>query len=169
MKFTFFCLEYANIRNRSICRVDLLSREAEDGIERAVSRSFLVDPEDRFDENLIRVHGLTEEAVRGAPSFGALWKELRPYFEDAIVVGHNVEAGGLDAVCHNLSRYGLEVPRLYCICTYRLARELIPSFAVEDYSMRSLCSFFNLTVGRSDGGLQKAAACSALLRRIALC
>lgn len=166
MKFTFFSIEYADVRHKSICRIGLLSREADAPRETAVSRCFLVNPRSRFDPNCVRVHGISEETVCNAPTLEALWPKIKDYFEDAVVVGHNVVAGGLESICSHLSRRGKTPSPIHYICTYRMARELIPSFAVEDYSLTTLCNFFNISGEAYEGPLQKAYVCSELLDRL---
>ncbi len=164
MRITFFDVEYANAREKAICRIGLLSRDAEIGTF-AERLELLIDPECPFDECCVRIHGITAETVKGAHTFPQIWARLRRCLTDAVVVGHNVAQADLDALYRTLNRYGIPVPEIYYICTYELARALLPAFAVSDYSLESLCGFFGIPRG-GRGALYEACACADLLDRL---
>ena len=145
MKVTFFDVEYANTRSKSICQIGILSRDLTTG-ENETRLCLYVNPQDTFDENCIRVHGITEDKIKHAPTLDTVWGEIEKYFKNAVVIGHNVASADLDALYKGLVRYNIKVPDIYYICTYRLSREKIPSPLVEDYSLPTLCNFFNIDI-----------------------
>ena len=162
MRVTFFDVEYANTKNKSICQIGILSRDLE--VEGHVEKvNIFVNPEDGFDNNCIRIHGITPEEVGGAPTFPEVWNDIEHYFTNAVVIGHNVASADLDALYKNLARYHIEMPEIYYICTYQLARELVPSFVVPDYSLPTLCSFFDIKLIDGHNAFYDACACSDLL------
>ena len=130
MKVTFFDVAYANARNKSICQIGILSRDPDMPHAEVDKLSLYVNPEDGFDDTCVRIHGITGDTVKNAPSFKDVWPTIEPYFANAVIIGHNVASSDLDALYKNLVRYGIEVPEMYYLCTYRLAKELVPSFAV---------------------------------------
>lgn len=165
MKVTFFDIEYANTRSKSICQIGILSRGLTTG-ENETRLCIYVNPEDSFDENCIRVHGITEDMVDKAPTLDKVWEDIKGYFENAVVIGHNVAASDLDALYRGLVRYGISVPDIFYICTYRLSKEKIPPCLVEDYSLASLCNFFNIDTPSEHNPLYDACACSDLLDKL---
>ena len=169
MKVTFFDVEYANTKNKSICQIGILSRDLEHLEQEPIKLNLLVNPEDGFDDHCIRIHGITKDAVSGAPTFRALWSEIETYFTNAVIIGHNVASSDLDALHKNLMRYGIELPELYYVCTYQLAKELVPSFAVSDYALGTLCNFFGISVSEQHNAFCDACACSDLLDRLVAC
>ena len=72
-----------------------------------------VNPEDGFDSNCVRVHGITASKVADEPSFPEIWKDIEKYFTNAVVIGHNVASSDLDALVKNLRRYNLDIPEFY--------------------------------------------------------
>ena len=166
MKVTFFDVEYANARNKSICQIGILSRELDNPNAEIKKLDLLVDPEDGFDDNCVRVHGITSETVKNAPSFKKLWKDVEQYFTNAVIIGHNVASADLDALHKNLVRYDIDAPEIYYVCTYQLAKELVPSFVVSDYALGTLCNFFGITLTNKHNAFCDACACSDLLDKL---
>ena len=166
MKVTFFDVEYANARNKSICQIGILSRDIDDP-EAAVDKLDLyVNPEDGFDDNCVRIHGITADMVKTAPTFKECWSDIEQYFTNAVIIGHNVASADLDALHKNLVRYDIEVPEIYYICTYQLAKELVPAFAVSDYALGTLCAFFDIATPAKHNAFYDACACSDLLDKL---
>ena len=112
-RITFFDVEYANSKNKSLCQLALMCEDFETGELVCIPKTFYIDPEDGFDDNCIKVHGISAQKVKGAPSFQEIWKEIEQYFTNAVVVGHNVASADLDALVKNLPRYGVAVPEMY--------------------------------------------------------
>ena len=146
MKVTFFDVEYANTRNKSICQIGILSRELNNPDAKVDKLDLYVNPEEGFDDTCVRIHGITSDTVTNAPSCREFCVAIEPYFTNAVIIGHNVAAADLDAIHKNLVRYGIDVPEIYYVCTYQLAKELVPSFAVSDYALDTLCHFFGIAV-----------------------
>lgn len=166
MKVTFFDVEYANIRNKSICQIGILSRELENPNAEVEKVNILINPDDEYDENCTRIHGITAEKTKDAPLLKDVWSSLEKYFTNSIVIGHNVAATDLDALQKNADRYGILLPKIYYLCTYELARLIVPSFLVPDYSLNSLCSFFNIPEINTHNAFFDACACSDLLDKL---
>jgi DNA polymerase III subunit epsilon len=49
----------------------------------------IIDPEDYFLEQLVQIHGITEQAVMGAPKFPQVYKILGDFLPGRIVLGHS--------------------------------------------------------------------------------
>ena len=84
------------------------------------------------------------------------------------VVGHNVAAADLDALVKNLNRYNLDIPVIYYICTYELAKEYVPSFAVENYKLSTLCDFFGIQIEKAHDALADSIANSKLFKALVI-
>ena len=166
MKVTFFDVEYANARNKSICQIGILSRELDNPDSEISKLDLYVNPEDGFDDNCVRIHGITSDAVNNSPTFRDVWADIEQYFTNAVIIGHNVASADLDALHKNLVRYGIEVPEIYYVCTYQLAKELVPSFTVADYGLGTLCTFFGINITEKHNALYDACACSDLLDKL---
>ena len=129
-------------------------------------RNIYINPEDGFDDFCIKIHGITKDKVKNEPAFPAVWKEIEKYFTNAVIIGHNVAGADLDALVKALKRYNLDIPELYYICTLDLARQYIPSYAVADYSMSTLCEYFGIGIDSEHNAFDDACACADLFKAI---
>ncbi len=165
-KVTYFDVEYANNKNKSICQIGIMCENFSDGEPYYPERDIYINPEDGFDDSCIKIHGITEDTVKNEPAFSAVWKEIEKYFTNAVIIGHNVAGADLDALVKALKRYNLDIPELYYICTLDLARQYIPSYAVADYSMSTLCEYFGIDIDSEHNAFDDACACADLFKAI---
>ncbi len=85
MKFYSLDVETANYDSSSICQIGIglfVNGELADTWES------LIDPQSFFHWSNIRIHGITEDEVQGAPSFGEVYPLLRRMLSDHIVIHH---------------------------------------------------------------------------------
>ena len=165
-KVTYFDVEWANNSNRSICQMGIMCENFSDGEPYYPERDVYINPEDGFDENCIRVHGITKNRVKDEPNFPTVWKEIEKYFTNAVIIGHNVASADLDALVKALKRYNLDIPELYYICTYELARKYVPSHKVPNYQMSTLCEYFGVAIDSEHNAFDDACACADLFKAI---
>lgn len=161
-KVTYFDVEYANSKNKAICQMGIVCEDYNDHEPVYPELDIYVNPEEGFDNNCIRVHGITSSMVKDAPNFPQVWKNVEKYFTHAVIIGHNVASADLDALVKNLRKYNIDIPEFYYICTYDLARKFIPSYAVANYSLATLCEYFEIDIDSEHNAFDDACACSDL-------
>lgn len=161
-KVTYFDVEYANSKNKAICQLGIVCENYNDHEPYYPELDIYVNPEDGFDTNCVRVHGITSSKVESEPTFPEVWKDIEKYFTNAVVIGHNVASSDLDALVKNLRRYNLDIPEFYYICTLELAKEYIPRYCVPNYSMSALCDYFEIDIDSEHNAFDDACACSDL-------
>ncbi len=125
MKITAIDFETANTDPASICAVGISVYD--DGVLEEPYYT-LIRPEanvGRFLYGNVMIHGIHPEDVEDAPDFDQVYKEILPYFEDAIVCAHNAnfDMGCLRAACLNT---GKKVPLIEYFDTLRLSRMAFP-------------------------------------------
>lgn len=165
-KVTYFDVEYANSKNKSICQMGLVCENYETGDPYYPEQNIYVNPGDGFDDMCVRVHGITAAKVKDAPMFPAVWKDIEKYFTNTVVIGHNVASSDLDALVKSLKRNNIDIPELYYICTLDLAREYVPSFTVENYRLGTLCKYFNVDIDSEHDAFDDACANADLFRAL---
>lgn len=129
-------------------------------------KDLYINPEDGFDDICSRIHGITKNDVEGKLSFADVWADIEPYFTNTVIVGHNVASADLDALAKALHRYNIDVPEIYYICTMQLAKEYIPRFAVENYSMTALCNYFDIDMDSEHNAFDDACANADLFKAL---
>lgn len=165
-KVTYFDVEYANSKNKSICQIGVMCENYKSGEPYYPERDIYINPEDGFDDVCIRIHGISNDKVKNEPNFAQVWSNIEKYFVNSIIIGHNVASADLDSLVKMLKRYNLDIPELYYICTLDLARTYIPNYKVKDYSMSSLCEFFNIDIDSEHNAFDDACANADLFKKL---
>ena len=117
--------------------------EIEDLIPTGRTFHSLVDPERLIDPDAIRVHGITDAKVRGAPKFRDVVGDLMAFIGDAPVIAHNAafDRGFIDHECGLCSHAVLPASRW--IDTLALAQKRFPGMA---NSLDALCRRFKISL-----------------------
>lgn len=68
-KVTYFDIEYANSKNKSICQIGILCEDYNTRDPFYPELDIYINPEDGFDDNCIKIHGITSAKVRDEPTF----------------------------------------------------------------------------------------------------
>ena len=165
-KITFFDVEYANSHNKSICQIGILCEDYKTGNPFYPERNVYINPEDGFDDNCIKIHGITEKRVKEEKTFPEIWRELEKYFTNSIIIGHNVASADLDALVRTLKRYNIDIPEMYYICTLELSKENVPRYAAVNYSMTSLCKYFDIDIDSEHNAFDDACANADLFKAL---
>ena len=165
-KVTYFDVEYANPKNKAICQIGVVCENYNDQEPYFPELNVYINPEDGFATNCVRVHGITASKVANEPAFPKIWENIEKYFTNSVVIGHNVASSDLDALVKNLRRYNLDIPEFYYICTYELARRFVPSYAVPNYSLATLCEYFEIDIDFEHNAFDDACACADLFRSL---
>lgn len=165
-KVTYFDVEYANSKNKSICQLGIICENYKNSEPYYPERDIYINPEDGFDDVCIRIHGISKDKVKNELNFAEVWQEIEKYFVNSVIIGHNVASSDLDALVKALKRYNLDIPELYYICTLDLARTYIPSYTVKDYSMSTLCEYFDIDIDSEHNAFDDACANADLLKKL---
>lgn len=141
MKYLFMDLETPNRKNNSICSISLISLE--NGNESNVI-NYLVNPDDKFDDKNMSIHKITPLMVKDKRTFDKIWEEIKLFFNDHIIVGHNI-VFDLSVLCKTLYNYKIDIPKIKCIDTLEISHALIHD--IESFDLVSLCKHFNIYSG----------------------
>jgi DNA polymerase-3 subunit epsilon len=110
--------------------------------------------------NFTRIHGLTVDDVKDAPTFADVWKNgLLPFLEGLPLAAHNApfDMGVLRAA---LEWYELPVPSLRYFCTLALSRRIWP--ALESHALTAMGEHFNISYN-AHNALADAETCGHLV------
>jgi len=139
MDFVALDVETANADMSSICQIGLVRFK-----ERVVVDTWktFVDPQDDFDPVNISIHHITEDTVRGAPTFPSIAGQLGGYLADTTVVCHT----HFDRVALEQCfwKYRLEMANWIWLDSARVVRRTWEQFAWRGYGLGSVCGFLGL-------------------------
>ena len=153
-------------KNKSICQMGIVCENYETGDPFYPEQDIYINPNDSFDTFCVNVHGITKEKVADKPTFDNVWGNIEKYFTKSVVIGHNVASADLDALVKNLNRYNIDIPEMYYICTYDLAKKFVPSFVIENYSLSTLCEYFDIDIDSEHNAFDDACACADLFKTL---
>ena len=153
--YTFFDIETPNLRNDRICSIGLVVTDNYGSVEH--SDYVLINPEARFDNRNMEIHGIAPVDVQTAPVFSEVWENrLAEYFNGAFVVAHNASFD-LAVLFKTISAYQIAKPQIDYACTMRMASQLHIS---SSSGLPALCSSLGVTMETHHNALSDARACS---------
>lgn len=160
MRFAAIDVETANADLSSICQVGVATFE--DGAH-VGSWSSLVDPEDEFDGFNVSIHGIDEQAVKGAPKWPSVAAELRALLAGSIAACHTpFDRAATSQAC---DKYHLEQFDCRWLDTARVVRRAWPDkFAATGYGLRNVAKFLGIDFKHHDA-LEDARAAGEVLCR----
>lgn len=154
-RFAVVDVETANRGRGSICQIGIVIVEGHEIVHEAQT---LVDPDQDFDPMNIRIHGITPDHVRTAPTFPNAFDELETHFYGHPVLGHsNFDKAAFRA---EFARWGTSTGDIYWGDTIPIIRKGFPKLE-GGYSLKNLTAHFGITFQHHDA-LEDARA-SALI------
>ena len=75
-------------------------------------------PDNKFDDHIIRIHGITPEMTKDCPTLKEVWPILRVHFEESILIAHNASFDR-NVLSKSLQYYDIGLPDYSWNCTYQ--------------------------------------------------
>ena len=146
--FTAIDFETAQGKRSSICQLGLV--RVENGIITGTMNRLICPPDNYYFYRNTSIHGICAEHTRNAPTFAALWQQIKPFILNQTVVAHN---GAFDFSClaQTLNYYQLQLPDYQKQCTYKIYKK----------DLASLCREHRIKLNHHDA-LSDAMACAEL-------
>ena len=156
-RYVAFDVETPNAANNRMSAIGIAV--IEDGALRS-SFSSLIDPEVHFDPFNTWLTGISEESVRHAPNFAALWSTIGPLLESGILLAHNATFD-LRVLACCLDAYGIDMPRyLRYGCTVQMGRSCYPE--LQNHKLDTLCRYRGIELDHHKAD-SDSLACAKLL------
>ncbi len=161
MNFVAIDVETANPDLSSICQIGV-AKYTEGQLVEAWSE--LINPEDFFDPENIAIHGITEQAVQGHPTFPRVVDTLNAFLDGSIVVSHT----SFDRVSMNQTYSKYKLPQFNAIWldSARVARRTWDEFAWKGYGLSNVCNKIGYQFKHHDALEDAKASAQVLLAAI---
>lgn len=121
----------------------------------------LVDPGMPIPPDVIRIHGITDEMVAGAPRIADIRGNIAGFFADSILVIHNPYFD-LAFIDRCFREDGCDAPRFEAFDTVRLARKAFPF--LQNHRLATLGKHFKIS-GSNHRALSDALCCMEVFRQ----
>ena len=144
--FMIFDLETTGTHIRTTEILEMAALEVVSGRETAHSFHEMARPEGRIAPAASRVHGITDELVRGKPAIDEVLPAYLAFLGDATLVGHNVAAFDYPVLARIGQELGLTLPTGPLIDTYKLAQRLLPD---SSHRLESLAHQFGSSASQT--------------------
>jgi DNA polymerase-3 subunit epsilon len=158
MDFIALDFETANPNRGSICSIGLAV--VKNGIIRKSKHIYVRPNPDWYHGYHTSIHGITHEHTRNQPTFRAVWKELRPYFENQVIVAHNA-AFDMSVLRKALDESNLRYPTLEYHCTYRIVKETLP---LESHRLNVVAKHLRIPLKHHDAESDARASAEVAIR-----
>ena len=125
-RFVVFDVETPNMKNDRMSAIGITIIENKKIVDNYFS---LVNPETSFDAFNVELTGINEERVKYAPTFPEIWKNIKPIFDDSILVAHNAKFD-LSVLKKCLNHYNISwKENVPYICTVQIGRKYLPNMS----------------------------------------
>lgn len=150
-------VETANADMASICQIGMAKYSKGELVDEWTS---LIDPEDYFDPINIDIHGITENDVKGSPTFPEIHEFLNNYLGNGVCVSHT----HFDRVSLNqvLEIYNLASFNVTWLDSARIARRTWKNCAQRGYGLLNVCNLIGYDFKHHDA-LEDAKACGQIV------
>lgn len=145
MRFLSLDVETANYDSSTICQIGIGKFECGELVDTWES---LVDPQSSFHWSNIRVHGITEEMVQGAPAFIEVYPILRKLLSENIVIHHT--PFDLHAFNKAYSRFNLKPINIRWLDSARIVRHTWRQFSKSGYSLSNVAGHLGIEFRHHD-------------------
>lgn len=159
---TFLDVETPNWRNDRVCQFALIQTDEKGIILDKLTH--LVNPEERFDDVNMSIHGITPMDVKNAPTFPELWTDaLAEKVLGTKIVAHNAPFD-LSTILKTLRCYEIDAPSFDYACTQKMMQAAHPH--LSSYKLPAACGFYNIEVENHHDAFSDASACCELFWHI---
>jgi DNA polymerase-3 subunit epsilon len=144
-EFVALDVETANSSRASICQIGIVSFS--NGKIKS-KKSWLINPEENFDDRNIEIHGIKPEDVIDKGTFLNLYEEIKTYIENSFIVHH----GSFDrtAFARVYEKYELDVIESKWIDNTRVVRNTWDKFKSKGYGLKNLTEYFDIELEHHD-------------------
>lgn len=151
--------ETANGSAASVCSVGMVKI-----IDNMMIETFytLVNPETRFSESNIQVHGIRPEDVTGAPTFETVFPHMMDFIGNLPVVAH-FATFDMNVLYQSITRYKQDMPTLTYFCSCVMARQTVKT---RSHSLKNMMKYFNIDFKGHHHALNDAKACAMITVRL---
>lgn len=135
MDFVAIDVETANADMGSICQIGVARFAAGELVHEWVT---LIDPEDRFDDMNVSIHGIEAHTVRGQPKMPAIAEAIRAHLDGALCVSHM--PFDRTALSRAFFKYRLQPLSASWLDSAAVARRAWTDLAQRGYGLKNVCT-----------------------------
>lgn len=158
MNFIAMDYETAAGQRASACSVAIVVVRSSKVVDSFYS---LINPEVRFSPYNTRIHHITADMVRDAPTWPQLWPHIQSFFtRQQLVAAHNAPFD-VSVVRKSLERYHMPVPTFQYIDTVKTSKTFYPQLV--NHKLDTVSDALHITLNNHHNALADSYACARIL------
>jgi DNA polymerase-3 subunit epsilon len=158
MNFIALDFETANHCRKSVCSIGMV--KVENGKIADEFYSLVKPTPFNFEPLLTRIHGLSEVDCLNAPDFKILWPSISSWFNNQVILGHNVSYE--KSVLKHLSlEYQIDFNIMDFMCTLNISRKLLPE--LDNHKLPKIYNYLFNKKMRHHNALEDARATAEIM------
>lgn len=160
MDFVAIDFETATSKFTSVCSLGICVVENNTILKR---KEILIKPDPfEFNDNNIKIHGITPDMVSDKPTFDKYWSMVKPYLMNKTVIAHNADFD-VGALCATLEHFGISFPAFDYLCTVKLSQKAYPE--LPSHKLNNLCKSLGIKFHHHQA-YDDAYACAMVMLRV---
>ncbi|WP_196493781.1 3'-5' exonuclease [Ornithinibacillus caprae] len=139
MEYISIDFETANEKRFSPCAVGIVVANETGIIDEYYS---LINPNMYFSSFNTRIHGITEDDVKEAPTFEEVWPTLNHFLSNSLAIAHNASFD-MSVIRQTLDRNRIQYPELDYLCTANIAKSVWPD--LHNHKLNTLADYHGIS------------------------
>lgn len=123
----------------------------------------LIKPTKPMGQAVIRIHGISNEMVKDAPTAKEVLPKFADFIKDGVLLAHHAQFD-LGFLASVFEENQLKLPSATAVCTSLLAQATVPETA--NHKLQTLVPFFGIDPGQAHRALDDARSCLGVAVRI---
>lgn len=158
MNFIAMDFETANHYPESACSLALVMVRNNEIVDRFYT---VINPQMSFDAQNIKVHQITAEDVRDAPTMAEVWPKIKALYQPGMLVAAHNARFDTNVMRQSLARYNIAEPHYLVIDTLKSSRLLEPDLA--NHKLDTVSTALNVNLWHHHNALSDSEACAEIL------
>ncbi|MDO4912071.1 MAG: 3'-5' exonuclease [Lactobacillus sp.] len=158
MNFVAIDFETANHRPESACSLALVLVRDNQIVDKYYT---VINPQMPFDQDNIKVHQITANDVKEAPTMAEIWPEIAPLFTPGmLVVAHNARFD-TNVLKRSLARYEIPEPHYLVLDSLKVAQKFEPQ--LPNHKLNTVSDELGIDLWHHHNALADSEACAQII------
>ena len=158
MNFIAMDFETANRYPESACSLALVMVRNNEIVDRFYT---VINPQMPFDANNIKVHQITAEDVKDAPTMAEVWPKIKDLYQPGMLVAAHNARFDTNVMKQSLARYSISEPHYLVIDSLATSKLLEPN--LKNHKLDTVSKALNVELWHHHNALSDSEACAGIL------
>ena len=158
MNYVAIDIETADTANSAPCAIGLAFIENN---MLTHSEEILVNPEVKFSPIASKIHGITAEDIKNAPTMAEVWPKIKKLYQPGMLVAAHNARFDCRVMEKSLARYNIPAPHYFAIDTLATSKAFEPY--LPNHKLDTVSEALNINLWHHHNALSDSEACAGIL------